>query len=136
VTVTNEGDDPITNLVITDDDLASTYSSVSVTGDTSDTVASLAGGATATITYQVTFNNEGGYSFAPVEIAYDYNGDTFYKDTHTEAFIVEPDVAGLFAEGLMSGMPYTGIALGVVGLVGLYAIMGIAKSRGGDTFQV
>ncbi|MBN2229012.1 MAG: DUF11 domain-containing protein [Candidatus Thorarchaeota archaeon] len=136
VTVTNEGDEAIGNLVIADDELASTYSTVSVTGTTTDTVLTLAGGASATIEYQVTFTNEGGYSFAPVEISYEYESETFYKDSHTEGYIVQPDVGGLFIGGIMSGMPYTGIALGVVALVGIYSILGIFKGRGGDTFQV
>ncbi|MFW9920354.1 MAG: hypothetical protein ACFFED_12195 [Candidatus Thorarchaeota archaeon] len=137
VTVTNEGDDPISNLIITDDDLATTYTTITVTGDTSDTVVSLAGGASATITYEVTFTNEGGYSFAPVEISYEYDSNTYYKDSPRQGFTVTPDVAGLFVEGLMSGMPYTGAALGVVALVGLYSIMGLVRGRGGgDTFQV
>ncbi len=135
VTVTNEGDEPITDLVIVDDDLAAIYSTVTVTGTTSDTVATLAGGATATITYEVTFTNEGGYTFTPAELTYGYEGNTFFKDSIRQGFIVTADVGGLLYDAIMDGMPYTGVALGVVGLVGIYAIMGLVRGREG-AYQV
>ncbi len=138
ITVRNEGSDPITNLTITDDELADTYPTVIVTGTTSDTVASLAGDATATMVYDVTFVNEGGYRFAPVVISYEYEGETYYKDSPTEGYTVEPDIGNLFIQGLLSGMPYTGIAVGFVALVGIYALVGIVRSRGGGggSYQV
>jgi hypothetical protein len=136
VTVTNEGTDPISNLVITDDQLASTYSSVSVSGSTSNTIASLAGGASATLTYTVSFTNEGGYTFYPARISYEYQSNTYQKSSVRQQYTVTPDVAGLLINGLLDGMPYTGVAVGIVVLVGIYSIAGIFKSRGKGTFQV
>ncbi|MFW9907627.1 MAG: CARDB domain-containing protein [Candidatus Thorarchaeota archaeon] len=131
VTVTNEGTDPIANLSVVDDQLAAVYSTVAVTGTTSQNFASLAAGATATITYTVTFANEGGYGFAPVEISYEFDGDTYSKRSTRQGYTVEPDIGGLLWGGIMDGMPYTGVALGVVALVGIYAIWGLTKSRAG-----
>ncbi|MFW9850766.1 MAG: hypothetical protein ACFFF4_16690, partial [Candidatus Thorarchaeota archaeon] len=129
VTVTNEGTDPIENLVIVDDDLASIYPTVTVTGTTSDTVATLAGGASTSVTYTVVFSNEGGYTFNPAELTYEFEGQTYFKDSLRQGFLVSSDVAGLAFDAIMDGMPYTGIALGVVGLVGIYAIMGLVRGR-------
>ncbi|MHA1908577.1 MAG: hypothetical protein ACW98Y_14845, partial [Candidatus Thorarchaeota archaeon] len=127
VTVTNDGDEPITNLVIVDDDLATLYETVTVTGTTSDTVASLAGGATATIEYNVVFTNEGAYTFTPAELTYEYEGESFFKDSIRQGFTVAADVGGLLYDAILDGMPYTGVALGVIGLVGIYAIMGLVR---------
>jgi hypothetical protein len=136
VTVTNEGTETISNLVITDDQLASTYSSVSVSGSTSNTIASLAGGASATLTYTVSFTNEGGYTFYPARISYEYQSNTYQKSSVRQQYTVTPDVAGLLINGLLDGMPYTGVAVGIVVLVGIYSVMGIFKSRSKGTFQV
>jgi hypothetical protein len=136
VTVTNEGDEPITDLIITDAQLATIYDTVTVTGTTTVSVASLDGGASTTMTYTVTFANEGGYTFMPAELVYEYEGESFFKDTMREGFEVAPDVGGLMYDAIMDGMPYTGVALGVVGLVGIYAIMGLLKNRDGPTYQV
>ncbi|MDF1540405.1 MAG: hypothetical protein P1Q69_16035, partial [Candidatus Thorarchaeota archaeon] len=135
VTVTNEGTEAISNLTLTDTSFASTYSSVTVTGTTSNTYATLAGGDSVTISYEVTFANEGGYLFAPAELTYEYDGGSYFKDSIRQGFTVVTDVAGLLTEAILSGMPYTGIALGVVGLVGIYAIMGLRKGAS-SAYQV
>lgn len=137
VTVTNEGTETISNLNITDAQLAPTYSTVSVSGSTSDTIASLAGGASTTLTYTVAFTNEGGYTFYPAHLSYDYQGDTFQKSSFRQQYTVTPDMGGLLLNALQDGMPYTGIAVSIVALVGIYSIWGLVKSRGkSSTFQV
>jgi hypothetical protein len=129
VTVTNEGDETISNLMIVDDDLAAIYDTVTVTGTTSQNVTTLAGGASTTIVYTATFTNEGGYTFTPAELTYEYDGESFFKDSIRHGFIVGSDVGGLMMDAITDGMPYTGVALGVVGLVGIYAIMGLRSGR-------
>ncbi len=135
VTVTNGGTEAISNLSLTDTAFASTYSHVTVVGDTSNTYTTLAGGDSVTITYTVTFANEGGYLFAPAELTYEYNGDSFFKDSLRQGFTVATDVAGLLTSAILDGMPYTVIALGFVGLVGIYAIMGLRKGAS-SSYQV
>jgi uncharacterized repeat protein (TIGR01451 family) len=136
VTVHNQGIETIENVTIVDTMIGTTYESVTVTGTQTDTIASLAGGATFTITYEVTFPNEGVYAFAPAQVSYEYNGTTYYKQTHIDGYEVTSDPFGLLQQLLNDGWPLTGIMVGVVGLGTIVNIALMARGRGGGTYQV
>jgi hypothetical protein len=136
VSVHNQGTEEIYNVSVMDMLIGTTYDSVDVIGTQSATSAVLAGGATLTITYTVTFQYEGGYAFAPAELMYDYNGTTYHKQTHIDGYTVDADPIGLFQQMFNDGMPFT---LGIAGVVSLGAIVNIvlmARGRGGGTYQV
>ncbi|MHA2025137.1 MAG: hypothetical protein ACW98U_04465 [Candidatus Thorarchaeota archaeon] len=136
VSVHNQGTEPIYNLTVEDLLIGTTYESVDVTGTQSANSAVLAGGAVLNITYSVTFQYEGGYAFAPALLSYEYNGTTYYKQTHIDGYTVSADPVGLLQQMFNDGMPYT---LGIAGVVSLGAIVNIAlmaRGRGGGTYQV
>jgi len=130
VTVTNEGTEPITNVQIDDSGISGIYATISVSGTTTATVASLAGGDSTSITYTVTFTNEGGYTFPKALLSYTFEGITYSKDTPRDGYTVGPNIAGLLTDLIADGWPYTGVALGFVGLVGVYSILGLVRGRG------
>jgi hypothetical protein len=141
VTVANEGTEPIYNVTLVDDSIAATYpNSVTVTGDTSDSTTTLAGGATLSITYTVTFDYEGVYAFAPAVLVYDYGNNTFSKHTHIDGFTVSADPIGLLQDILSQnifGYPIPAIMVGVVGLGAIVNIALMARGKGGGgTYQV
>ncbi|MBY8997283.1 MAG: hypothetical protein KGD60_06095, partial [Candidatus Thorarchaeota archaeon] len=138
VTVTNDGAEPIYNVTVMDDTLAARYpSSVTVTGDTSETSALLAGGASLTFTYTATFAYEGVYAFQPATLEYDYGGSTFSKNTHVDGYTVSPDPLGLLQSMFMDGMPFTAALGGAVALGAIVNIALMARGRGGGgTYQV
>ncbi|MFW9982803.1 MAG: hypothetical protein ACFFE3_12925, partial [Candidatus Thorarchaeota archaeon] len=89
VSVHNEDTVPITNVSVVDNMIGTTYTSVTVSGTQSANTALLDGGNWFnTTTYTVTFPNEGGYAFAPAIMSYEYNGTTYYKQTHIDGFTV------------------------------------------------
>jgi hypothetical protein len=137
VSIHNQGDVAISNVSAIDDSINATYTSVSVTGPTSGSSSSIPAGGLLTFTYTVTFQYEGGYAFAPALMHYDFNGTTYYKQTHIDGYTVSADPIGLLMQMFNDGMPYTGI---VVGLVGLGAIVNIALmirgKGGGGSYQV
>ncbi|MGY5864407.1 MAG: hypothetical protein RTV41_07365 [Candidatus Thorarchaeota archaeon] len=137
VSVHNQGIDPIYNLTVEDLLIGTTYESVDVTGTQSANSAVLAGGAMLNITYSVTFQYEGGYAFAPALLSYEYNGTTYYKQTHIDGYTVSADPIGLLTQMFTDGMPFTA---GIVGVVSLGAIVNIAlmaRGRGGGgSYQV
>jgi hypothetical protein len=137
VTISNQGDAPIYNVTLNDVGVSNYYSNITVTGTTSRTIASIAPDTNETMTYTVAFVNEGSYTFPGAVMTYEYNGKDFVKSTHVDGLVVDSSIGGLLYQGLMDGMPYTGAALLVVGLVGLYSIRGIVKGRGKSaTYQV
>jgi hypothetical protein len=141
VTVENDGTEPIYNVSLFDDSIATTYpNSVTVTGDTSDSTTTLAGGATLSITYTVTFDYEGVYAFSPAVLVYDYGNNTFSKHTHIDGFTVSADPIGLLQDILTQnifGYPIPAIMVGVVGLGAIVNIALMARGKGGGgTYQV
>jgi hypothetical protein len=135
VTVTNEGTEAISDVHLNDTGILSYYSSITVTGTTSDTFATLNGGQSESITYQVAFENEGRYGFPKAAVMYTYDGDIYTKTTSRDGYTVEPNPGNLAAQAIADGWPYSGIAIGVVALVGIYSIAGLVRGRG-DTYQV
>lgn len=131
VTATNEGDVAISNVNITDTGFMGLYSSVTVTGTTSDVVASLAPGASTSIEYTVTFQNEGGYLFPGAVVSYVYDGTTFDKDTVDHGVDVAPDLGSMVGQALgdaMANFPEVTLALGgLVALTGIYSILGLIR---------
>ncbi len=137
VGIHNEGVNPIYNITLDDSSISTTYPGIPVTGTQTATSAVLAPDAWLNITYTVTFTNEGGYVFYPATVEYDYEGETYTKRTHTDGFSVSPDLAGLLTQMITDGMPYTGIAVGVVGLGAVINIAMMARGRGaGGSYQV
>ncbi len=137
VTISNQGDAPIYNVTLTDTGVSSYYSNIVVTGTTTRNIASIAPDSNETMTYTVAFTNEGSYTFPGAVMSYDYESKGFVKTTHADGLVVATDIGQLLYQGLMDGMPYTGVALLMVGLVGLYSIRGIRKGRGkAVTYQV
>jgi hypothetical protein len=137
VAIHNAGDVAIANVSAIDDSIGTTYTSVGVNGTTSGSSPSIPAGGWLNFTYTVTFQNEGGYAFAPAMMHYDFNGTTYHKQTHIDGYTVSPDPIGLLMQMFNDGMPFTGIA---VGLVGLGAIVNIAlmvrHKGGGASYQV
>ncbi|MBD3157178.1 MAG: DUF11 domain-containing protein [Candidatus Lokiarchaeota archaeon] len=137
VTVTNNGEQPITNITVDDSGLASYYGSVSVDGNTQTSVASIQPGDSSTMQYTVTFPNEGSYSFTGASVMYEYDGALYEKDTDRQSVVVRSDIGSLFSQGLMDGWPYTAIALGVVGLGAVFNIVRLVRGKGGgDTYEI
>jgi hypothetical protein len=137
VAVYNAGDEAIANISLVDDTIASTYTSVHVSGTTSDTAATIAAHAWLNMTYTVTFDYEGGYAFAPAHMTYNYNGTTYHKQTHMDGYTVSPDPLNLLIQMFNDGMPFTGIAVGVIGLGAIINIALMIRGRGGKgSYQV
>ncbi|MFW9801469.1 MAG: BatD family protein, partial [Candidatus Thorarchaeota archaeon] len=84
VTVTNDGDDPIANVSLDDTAFSAIYPDVAVSGSTTGSWPSLAAGASQSITYTVTFTNEGRYTFPGAVVTYTYNTNIFSKDTRNQ----------------------------------------------------
>ncbi|MGQ4911315.1 MAG: hypothetical protein ACP6KW_04020 [Candidatus Thorarchaeota archaeon] len=128
VTVTNHGTEPVYNVTIHDDGFAAQYLSTTVTGDTNTTTAILPGGSNATVTYTVQFSNEGSYAFDKAILTYEYGGETFVKSTHIDGYVVSADPLGLLSSMISDGWPFTGIALGVVGLGAIINILMMVRA--------
>lgn len=137
VAVHNEGDEAIYNVSVVDGWIGATYSSVNVTGTTSAIEANIPAGGWLNFTYTVTFQYEGGYAFAPAQMEYTYNATTFMKSTHIDGYTVSVDPLGLLSQMFNEGMPFTGIAVGVVGLGAILNIALMARGKGrGAPYQV
>ncbi|MHA1735431.1 MAG: CARDB domain-containing protein [Candidatus Thorarchaeota archaeon] len=139
VTVTNEGETAIDNVQIVDDGIGDIYTTIAVSGTTSTTVPSLGPGESATITYTVTFQNEGSYTFPKASVTYEYQGRTYTKTTTADGYTVVQDVGGLVGEIISDGWPYTGGILGLIALLGVVQVVNLAKGMkggGGGSYQV
>jgi hypothetical protein len=132
VAIHNEGDVAIANVSVVDESIATTYASVAVTGTTSASSVSIPANGWLNFTYSVTFQNEGGYAFAPALMHYDFNNMTYYKQTHTDGYTVSADPIGLLSQMFFDGMPFTGIAVGVIGLGAILNIALMIRGRGGS----
>ncbi|MBN2230954.1 MAG: hypothetical protein JW779_15320 [Candidatus Thorarchaeota archaeon] len=130
VAVHNEGTEPIYNVSVLDDGIATTYAHVSVTGTTSVSSAIVPAGGWLNMTYTVTFQYEGGYAFPAAHVTYDYNGTTYGKATHIDGYVVSPDPIGLLQSMFNDGMPFTGIAVGIIGLGAIVNIALMLRGRG------
>jgi hypothetical protein len=135
VTVTNQGDEIITGLNVTDTGFLAYYPSLTVTGDTNKLVASLAPDESTTMTYSVAFTNEGKYTFPGARLEYVYNSTGFVKTTHKQGFLVESNLGSVFMQALLDGMPYSGIFVGLVALVGVWQVVKLARGHGGKSAQ-
>lgn len=137
VGVHNEGVSPIYNIVLEDTMFAATYPNITVTGVQSTTSSVLDAGDWLNISYTVTFVNEGGYIFYPATVSYDYDNITYSKSCHIDGYSVSPDMVGLLSQMIADGMPYTAMAIGVVGLGAIINIGLLARGRGsGGSYQV
>ncbi len=137
VTVTNEGTEPIYGVNVTDNSIAATYSTVAVAGSTSGSEAILAGGASMTFSYTVTFTYEGVYAFAPATLEYNHGNNTYTKSTHVDGYTVSADPIGLLQDMFMDGMPFTAAMGGAVALGAIVNIALMARGRGGGgSYQV
>ena len=134
VTVTNEGDDPIANVSLSDIGFNAIYPNVTVSGTQTGFWPSLAPGASQSITYRVTFTNEGKYTFPGAELTYEYDTYIFGKDTRADGFEVTADLVGLLAQGIADGWPFTGAILGLVAVTGIYSVLGLIRGGGGSEF--
>ena len=135
VTVTNNGTVPIDNLEIFDNEVVAIYSTVTVAGTTSRNVTSLAGGDSTSITYTVTFTNEGKYTFPNAELTYEFNAREYNKNTVTDGYSVVADPVQLLSQMILDGMPISGAILGIVALGALFNINKMRKGGGGG-YQV
>ncbi|TFG31355.1 DUF11 domain-containing protein [Candidatus Thorarchaeota archaeon] len=137
INVVNEGTDPIYNLVLEDSGLGALYPDLEITGMQNTSSAVLEGGQNLTLTYSVAFTNEGGYLFPKAELSYNYENRTYSKTTHIDGYYVTADPIGLLMQMITDGMPFTGIAIGVVGLGAIVNIGLMARGRGGGgSYQV
>jgi hypothetical protein len=105
VTVTNEGNQSITNLNLTDNGFLAYYKSLNVTGSTSAVLTSLAPGASTSLTYSVTFKNEGTYAFPGAVLQYTYNSTAYTKHTPKDGYTVTTDLGSVLLRGIADGMP-------------------------------
>ena len=136
VTVTNNGTVPIENVVIVDGGVEAIYSTVTLAGTTTQTVPSLAGGASASITYSVTFKNEGKYTFPNAELTYEFNAREYAKETVTDGYEVAADPIQLLSQMILDGMPISGAILGIVALGALFNINKMRKGGSSGGYQV
>ena len=137
VAVHNEGTEPIYDLNVTDTSIGGTYPlSVEVTGTQSTTSAILEPGMWLNITYTVTFDYEGVYAFAPAQLQYTYENNTFSKRTHIDGYTVSPDPLGLLEQMFWDGYPFTALMGGGVLLGAIVNIALMARGKGGGTYQV
>ncbi|MGV9168547.1 MAG: CARDB domain-containing protein [Promethearchaeia archaeon] len=137
VTVTNNGDSPITNITVSDTGLSTIYDSVTVDGNTQTTVSSVSPGESMTMQYTVTFPNEGSYSFPGAAVMYEYDGKLYDKNTDRQSVIVRSELGSLFMQGLQDGWPYAPLALGLVGLGAVFNLVRLVRGRGGtETYEV
>ncbi len=127
VTVTNDGDQPVTDVAVSDWGIQDTYDTITVTGTRNATAATLNPGESVSYTYTVHFVNEGTYAFPPVVLQYEYAGRAYSKHIPEEGYTVTNPPANVLSQAISDGMPYTGAA---VGLVALGAIVQIAKFAG------
>ncbi len=130
VTVTNNGTVPIENVVIVDNGVGAIYSTVEVVGSTSGNALTLAAGASTSITYTVTFVNEGKYTFPNAELTYEFNAREYNKNTVTDGYDVVADPAQLLSQMILDGMPISGAILGIVALGALFNINKMRKGGG------
>ena len=137
VTVHNAGTETVNNLTLNDLGINSLYN-LTISGDQSTTSASLGAGDDLEIEYYVTFTNEGGYVFPQASLSYEYENKTYTKTTHIDGYFVTADPLGLLMQMITDGMPYTGIAIGVIGLGAIVNIGLMARGRGGGggSYQV
>lgn len=135
VTVTNEGTEVITNLNISDTGFLGYYPTLTAIGDTNKLVASLGPGESTTMTYSVEFANEGMYTFPGARLEYVYNSTDLVKSTHKQGFLVESNIGSVLMQALLDGMPYTGVAVGLVALVGVWQVVKLARGHGGKSAQ-
>lgn len=137
VGVQNAGADPIYDISLADTAIGVTYPDIPITGTQTATSAVLDAGEWLNLTYTVTFANEGGYKFDPAVVSYEFENTTYYKSSHTDGYFVSSDPLGLIYQMIADGMPFTGIAIGVVGLGAIVNIGLMARGRGGGgSYQV
>ncbi|MCF2138132.1 MAG: hypothetical protein K9W43_12950 [Candidatus Thorarchaeota archaeon] len=129
VTVTNKGDSPINNVTISDVGFLSYYTTISVSGDTTKMFTTLGAGESQSMTYTVTFQNEGTYKFDGAQLTYTYNGEQYSKVTPDDGFTVMQSAGGVFTQMIGDGWPYTGGVIALIALVGVWQIVGIFKRR-------
>ncbi len=139
VTVTNEGELAIQNLTLSDLGIGQIYSKVSVSGDQVLQYLELEGGESVSITYSVTFPNEGSYTFPKASLLYEYDGVIYEKRSSTGSVVVEADPVSVLSQAVADGWPYTGGIIGLVAIVGIWQIFGLvrgSKSGGGQYYEV
>jgi len=137
VGVRNEGVEPIYNITLTDTGIATIYPDLAIAGTQTTTSSVLAPGNWLNITYTVTFVNEGGYVFPAATVTYEFENNTYSKNTHIDGYTVSADLIGLLSQMITEGMPYTGIMIGVVGLGAIVNIGLMARGKGGGgSYQV
>jgi len=137
VGVQNAGNDPIYNISLSDTSIGVTYPGIPITGTQTATSSVLDAGEWLNITYFVTFENEGGYKFDPATVSYDFDNTTYVKSSHTDGYYVSSDPLSLIYNMIADGMPFTGIAIGVVGLGAIVNIGLMARGKGGGgSYQV
>ncbi len=126
VTATNNGTEPITNVLLDESKVLGlgNYTSVSIIGDgnLSKTVSTLNPGESITITYQLHFETEGTYILNSPILRYDYAGDTYYKWTPLQEINVQPNLPGLVQSAIQDYMPYSLIPFGLIGLALIFNI--------------
>jgi hypothetical protein len=133
VTVANHGPEDIYNVNVTDEGFADRYPLTTVTGDTYAESPSLLGGHNLTFSYTVTFPNEGRYTFDNAIVTYDFDGNTFAKQSHVQGYDVKADPIGLLSQMISDGWPYSGIMIGVVGLGAVVNIVLMMRGGGGGS---
>ena len=137
VTVTNEGTSPITSLNLTDRGFLDYYKTLNVTGTTSIAVLSLAPSESTSITYTVTFRNEGTYTFPGAVLHYTYNSTDFTKSSPKDGFTVTSSFGSVLFQMISDGMPFSGLVVGLIALGGIWQVYGLVRKRpSAGTFQV
>ena len=136
VVVHNEGLDPIQNVSMADLGIGSLYHNITIAGTQSRTALTLPAGGYLNITYSVTFPFEGGYLFPKATLSYVFNNETHSKTSTIAGYFVTADPLGLLLQMINDGMPYTGIAIGVIGLGAIVNIGLMARGRNKGSYQV
>lgn len=129
VTVTNKGTSPITNLNLTDRGFLGYYKTLNVSGTTSAFVSSLAPSETTSITYTVTFRNEGTYTFPGAVLHYTFNSTGYTKYSPDDGFAVTTSIGNVLLRMISDGMPVSGVIVALIALGGVWQVFKLVKRQ-------
>jgi hypothetical protein len=139
ITVTNDGDQPITNVTVDDSGIQSAYPNLDITGSLTQSIDEIASGDSETIDYTINFENEGGYAFLHGSVNYTYDSKDYTKKIADESYVISSGLVDSIMNLINESWPYSGMALGIVGLGAVINIALAARGRGGGsggTYQV
>ena len=123
VTLENGNDGLITDIQIVDDGFLSFYPNLEVIGSLSKSVGALGVQESTDLTYEITFVNEGAYTFPGARVNFTFGGESFTKSFPKMGYVVSADLGTVLSQ---SG-PYTVAFVGVVVLGAFLNLRGLFR---------